>query len=52
MDKSIKLAIFDLDGTLFDTADVNYYSYKSVLESYGIELDHDYFVTKCNGKHY
>ncbi|MCQ2514858.1 MAG: HAD family hydrolase [Ruminococcus sp.] len=47
-----KLAIFDLDGTLFDTSDVNYYSYKEALLTYGVELDKKYFVEECNGRHY
>lgn len=46
------LAIFDLDGTLFDTGDVNFYSYKQALEPFGKVLDREYFVAKCNGKHY
>ncbi len=46
------LALFDLDGTLFDTGDVNYYAYKDALAPFGVELDKDYFVTKCNGRHY
>lgn len=46
------LAIFDLDGTLFDTGDVNYYAYRDALQPYGITLDKKYFVTKCNGRHY
>lgn len=47
-----KLAMFDLDGTLYDTRDVNYYSYKAALENFGIDLDYDYFSRFCNGKHY
>ena len=47
-----KLAIFDLDGTLFNTDDVNYLSYKEALEPFGIELDREYFVGKCNGRSY
>lgn len=31
------LAIFDLDGTLFDTGEVNYVSYREALRPYGIE---------------
>ena len=27
-----KLAIFDMDGTLVDTKDVNFYAYKEALE--------------------
>lgn len=47
-----KLAIFDLDGTLFDTSEVNYHAYKDALEQYGYELDHDLFVNEFNGMHY
>lgn len=46
------LALFDLDGTLFDTGEVNYHAYKDALQEYGISLDREYFVTKCNGRHY
>lgn len=46
------LAIFDLDGTLFDTGDVNYYAYRDALAMFQVELDHDYFVKNCNGRHY
>lgn len=47
-----KLALFDLDGTLFDTGDVNYYAYKDALEAYSVTLDKAYFVNECNGRHY
>lgn len=47
-----KLAIFDLDGTLFNTDDVNYKAYREALRPYGIELDREYFVKYCNGRHY
>lgn len=46
------LAIFDLDGTLFDTGEVNYYAYRDALAMFRVELDYDYFVKKCNGRHY
>ena len=46
------LAIFDLDGTLFDTGEVNYYAYKEALEPFGVDLDKNYFTTVCNGRHY
>lgn len=47
-----KLAIFDLDGTLFDTRMANYHSYNKALKQYGVEIDYEYFVQKCNGRHY
>lgn len=47
-----KLAIFDLDGTLFDTSEVNYLSYKKALNELGYDIDHDYFVSYCNGRYY
>lgn len=47
-----KLALFDLDGTLFDTSEVNFYSYRDALRVFDIELDKDYFVKYCNGYHY
>ena len=46
------LAIFDLDGTLFDTSEVNFYAYKEALAAYNVPLNHDYFTKKCNGRHY
>lgn len=46
------LALFDLDGTLFDTGDVNYYSYQEALQPYGTELNKEYFIKECNGRHY
>lgn len=47
-----KLAMFDLDGTLYDTRKINYCSYRDALAQYGISLDYDYFSSRCNGKHY
>lgn len=46
------LALFDLDGTLFDTGKVNYYAYKDALADFDATLAEDFFVTKCNGRHY
>lgn len=46
------LALFDLDGTLFDTSDVNYYAYKDALAPFGVCLDRAYFAAHCNGRHY
>ncbi len=47
-----KLAIFDLDGTLFDTRKVNYLSYKQALATQGYDLDYDFYTENCNGKYY
>lgn len=47
-----KLAIFDLDGTLFDTQEVNYLSYKQALEKQGFNLDYEFYTKECNGKYY
>ena len=47
-----KLALFDLDGTLFDTGEVNYWAYKEALLPFGIDLEKEYFISKCNGRHY
>ncbi len=47
-----KLAIFDLDGTLFDTRRVNYSAYGKALKEFGIRLDYDFFSAECNGRHY
>ena len=48
----MKLIIVDLDGTLFDTKDVNYYAYKEAIGEYGYELDYQYYCEFCNGRHY
>ena len=49
-----KLAIFDLDGTLFDTSLVNYYSYKEALEKYNIKMSENYeeYMQKWDGMSY
>ncbi len=47
-----KLALFDLDGTLFNTDDVNYMAYKTALADFSVDLDRDYFVNECNGHRY
>lgn len=48
----LKLVILDMDGTLFDTTDVNYYSYKEAIAEYGYDVDHDFYKNEINGKHY
>ncbi|SEP69718.1 beta-phosphoglucomutase [Lachnospiraceae bacterium RM5] len=47
-----KLAIFDLDGTLFDTKQVNYQAYRDALGRYSIELSEEYFFSNCFGRYY
>ena len=47
-----KLAIFDLDGTLFDTGEVNYRAYKKALEDVNLALDRETFLRDFNGRHY
>lgn len=47
-----KLAIFDMDGTLFNTNDVNYHAYKEALDPFGVALNRDFFAKECNGNHY
>ena len=47
-----KLAIFDLDGTLFDTVPANFSAYAEVLRKYGFTIDQEYFAARCNGRYY
>lgn len=47
-----KLAMFDMDGTLFDTKDVNYHAYKQSLEEIGYTIEYDYYCKECNGSYY
>lgn len=48
----MRLAIFDMDGTLFNTNDVNYHAYKEALSKYNVLLDYEYYCNYCNGRHY
>ena len=48
----MKLAIFDMDGTLYNTNDINYCAYKEALSRYNVELDYEYYCNYCNGRHY
>ena len=48
----MELMIVDLDGTLFDTKEINFRAYKEALESYGYSIEYTYFCKFCNGKHY
>ena len=47
-----KLAVFDLDGTLYDTSAVNFTAYKQALEDEGYEISQDFFERECFGKYY
>ena len=49
-----KLAIFDLDGTLFDTADVNFRAYEYAIKKCGFKCSFDcsYYRKYCNGNSY
>lgn len=47
-----RLAIFDLDGTLYDTRAVNFKAYQFALREYQVELDKDFFYRSCNGQFY
>ena len=53
MDRN-KLAIFDMDGTLFDTKNVNFHAYKQALNECGlnVNIDYDYYCKFCNGNNY
>lgn len=48
----MKLMMIDLDGTLFDTKEINYRAYKEAIESYGYDIDYKYYCDFCNGRHY
>ena len=46
------LAIFDLDGTLFDTTECNYLAYRQALSENGFELEREYYFEKCHSRNY
>lgn len=46
------LAIFDLDGTLFDTDYINYKAYEQALSEHGYSISLDYYARECNGRRY
>ena len=50
--KKDRLAIFDLDGTLFDTAPANFAAYQHALHNHGFSLDEETFFKRCNGRYY
>lgn len=47
-----KLALFDMDGTLFDTAEVNYLAYKEAAAKLGIDIPRDKFMEVYEGRNY
>lgn len=49
-----KLAVFDLDGTLFDTREVNFLAYSQAIKEQGIDtkFDFSYYINYCNGRYY
>ena len=50
--KKYKLALFDLDGTLFNTNEVNYLAYKEALSLYEFDFKREYWYQNCIGRHY
>ena len=48
----MKLLIVDLDGTLFDTKDVNFHAYQDAIEPFGYTIDYQYYCDFCNGRHF
>lgn len=52
--KKNKLAIFDLDGTLFDTKNVNFNAYNQALLNCGFseKIDYKFYCDYCNGNNY
>lgn len=48
----MKLIMVDLDGTLFDTKDINYRAYKEAIEPYGYDIQYKYYCKYCNGRHF
>lgn len=53
-DKMDRLLILDLDGTLFDTKDVNYKAYSQAIKDCGYDktIDYRYYCGFCNGNSY
>lgn len=49
--KKKKLALFDMDGTLLDTAEVNFLSYREAARKYGYEIERVRFMNEF-GRNY
>ena len=52
MDTKKKLAMFDLDGTLFNTFEIHYLAYEKALDKRGVSIERDFFRRECFGKYY
>ena len=52
MNNSKKLALFDLDGTLFNTNEVNYRAYKEALTNFDFSFEREFWYSNCIGRHY
>lgn len=48
----MKVIMVDLDGTLFDTKDVNYCAYQEACMEYGYSIEYNYYCEFCNGRHF
>ena len=46
------LAMFDMDGTLFDTQKANFAAYKAAYAAYGYTLTESFYEKQCFGKHF
>lgn len=47
-----KLAVFDMDGTLFDTSEVNFRSYSIAAERFGYKINRTKFMEIFEGRNY
>jgi beta-phosphoglucomutase len=48
----LQALLFDLDGTLVDTADANYAAYAAALEEAGVSVDREAFDRVALGRHW
>lgn len=48
----LKLIMVDLDGTLFDTREVNYLAYREAMAPWGYQMDYTYYCESCDGHYY
>lgn len=52
MMNDITLALFDMDGTLFNTGEANFLSYEKACAEHGIKIDRGFFLSECYGRNY